>query len=337
MNLLIIGGTVFLGRHIVDYALSKGHSVTLFNRGKHNPDLFPDVEKIRGDRKTDFDKLRGREWDAVIDTCGYLPGDISKMGAVLKDAIGKYVFVSSISVYADFKTNNITEEYDLAGLPDNASPDEFSMENYGALKALCEKEVIKSFPEKYVNVRSGLIVGPNDPTDRFTYWVHRINSGGEVLAPGDGSSPVQFIDVRDLAGWLVRMVDDGACGDYNATGPQLPLTIHELLKECIKICDSDADLIWVDEKFIDENGIQPWTELPVWVPESNPEFKGFSKVNIDKALRQGLSFHSLSETIMATLSFLKELPHDYNFKAGLNSEQEKNLISKYKSNVYTSK
>ncbi len=326
MNLLVIGGTVFLGRHIVEYALSRGHSVTLFNRGQHNPGLFPEIEKIHGDRKNDFDLLKDREWDAVIDTCGYLPDDISKVGSVLKDSVGKYIFISSISVYKNFEVVGIDENYDLLQLPTDDSPGEFKMENYGALKALCEKEVMKLFPENYVNVRSGLIVGPNDPTDRFTYWIHRVRSGGKVLAPGDGSSLVQFIDVRDLASWAVRMAENGKSGDYNATGPENPLTIKELLLECQKLCNPDSELIWVSEKFIQENNVQPWMDLPVWIPDSNPDFKGFSKVNIDKALRQGLTFLKLDETIMSTLQYLNDLPKDYKLKSGLDYIRENELI-----------
>ena len=329
MNLLVIGGTVFLGRHIVEYALNKGHNITLFNRGQHNPDLFPDVEKIHGDRKTDYSKLKGRTWDAVIDTCGYLPGDISKMASVLKDNIGKYVFVSSISAYNDFKKVGIDESYTLAELPVDSSPGEFKIENYGALKALCEKEVIKNFPGKYINARSGLIVGPNDPTDRFTYWVQRISSGGKVLAPGNGDSPVQFIDVRDLAGWLVRMAENGKSGDYNATGPEYVLTIRELLEECRNICNPNAELVWVDEEFIEGQGIQPWTELPVWVPDSSPDYTGFSKVNINKALHQDITFTNLGETILSTLDYINRLPLEYELKAGLKSTREETLLDSF--------
>lgn len=329
MNLLVIGGTVFLGRHIVEYALKIGHNITLFNRGQHNPDLFPEVEKIHGDRKTDYDKLKDRNWDAVIDTCGYLPGDISKMASILKVNVNKYVFVSSISAYNNFKEAGIDESYDLAELPTDSSPDEFKIENYGALKALCEREVIKNFPDNYVNARSGLIVGPNDPTDRFSYWVNRINSGGKVLAPGNGKSPVQFIDVRDLAGWLVRMAENGKSGDYNATGPEKTLTIRELLEECCNICNMDTELVWVDEKFIEENEIQPWSELPVWVPDSNPDYNGFSKVSINKAIQQGLTYTKLSETILSTLDYINKFPRNYDLKAGLKSDHEATLLNTF--------
>lgn len=331
MKILVIGGTVFLGRHIVEYALKKGHEVTLFNRGQHNPELFPEVEKIHGDRNSDFDKLAGRSWDGVIDTCGYTPGAVEKTANVLKDSVRRYVFISSINAYKDVEKAGIDETYPSAGLPEDASKEEMTMETYGPLKVLCEKVVERVFPDGHVNIRSGLIVGPNDPSDRFTYWVHRISKGGEVLCPGDGTTPIQFIDVRDLAKWSVKMALGGETGIYNGTGPDYNLTMGHFLDICKKICNPDAELIWVDEKFIDDNEITPWAEMPAWAPDSKKEFHGLGKINISKALDQGLTFKDLEKTIYDTLEWDKSRTENTKLRAGIDPKKEKNLLEKFKS------
>ncbi len=206
MKLLVLGGTVFLGRHLVEAATARGHSVTLFNRGQHNPELYPEVEKLRGDRDSDLSALQGRRWDAVIDTCGYLPRAVRASAELLADAVDHYTFISSISVYADFHTPAMDESAPVGTLADE-TVEEVTGETYGPLKALCEQAAERALPGRVLNIRPGLIVGPHDPTDRFTYWPVRVARGGEVLAPGRPHVPVQVIDGRDLAEWTVRMVE----------------------------------------------------------------------------------------------------------------------------------
>lgn len=331
MKILVIGGTVFLGRHIVEYALQEGHEVTLFNRGQHNPDLFPGVEKIHGDRNTDYEKLAGRSWDGVIDTCGYTPGAVEKTAEILKDSVKRYVFISSINAYRDVEAAGIDETYPETELPEGASLEEMTMETYGPLKVLCEKVVERIFPTGYVNIRSGLIVGPNDPSDRFTYWVNRISKGGQVLCPGDGSTPIQFIDVRDLAKWSVKMAINGEPGLYNGTGPDYTLTMRKFLETCQRICNPDAQLVWVDEIFIEDNEITPWAEMPAWAPDSKKEFHGLGKINISKALDRGLTFLDLGKTIFDTLEWDKSRTESAKFRAGIDPQKEKNILEKFKS------
>lgn len=331
MKILVIGGTVFLGRHIVEDALKDGHEVTLFNRGQHNPELFPEVEKIHGDRNTDYEKLAGRTWDAVIDTCGYTPGAVEKVAEILKDSIKRYVFISSINAYEDMEKAGIDETYPEAELPEGASMEEMKMETYGPLKVLCEKVVQRIFPSGYINIRSGLIVGPFDPTDRFTYWINRISRGGQVLCPGDGDTPIQFIDVRDLAKWSVKMAVNGEPGVYNGTGPDYELTMGHFLDTCRKVCNPEAELIWVDEEFMNDNEIMPWSDMPAWAPDSQKEFHGLGKININKALHQGLTFLDLEKTVSDTLEWDKKRPKGIQLKAGINGEKEKIFLEKFKS------
>jgi 2'-hydroxyisoflavone reductase len=331
MKILVIGGTVFLGRHIVEYALKEGHEVTLFNRGQHNPELFPEVEKIHGDRNTGYGKLTGRSWDAVIDTCGYTPGAVEKTAEILKDSVKRYVFISSINAYKDMEKAGIDETYPEAELPEGASIEEMTMETYGPLKVLCEKVVKTIFPTGYVNIRSGLIVGPFDPTDRFTYWVNRIAKGGQVLCPGDGDTPIQFIDVRDLAKWSVKMALNGEPGVYNGTGPDYELTMGHFLDTCRKVCNPEAELIWVDEGFMNENEIMPWSDMPAWAPDGQKEFYGLGKININEALHQGLNFLDLEKTVTDTLEWDNQRPQDIQMKAGITAEKEKKFLKKFKS------
>ena len=214
MKLLILGGTKFLGRHAVDAALAAGHEVTTFTRGQTNPELHPEIEHLHGDRDGSLDALAGRTWDGVVDTSGYVPRIVRRSAELLRDSVARYVFVSSISAYGDFSAP-ITEETPVAELED---PDtEEIMESYGALKAACERVVEGVYGDRSARVRAGLIVGPFDPTDRFTYWPRRIAAGGTVLAPGDPEAPVQFVDARDLAAWLVHVALDGT-----ATGTRAP-------------------------------------------------------------------------------------------------------------------
>lgn len=329
MHLLIIGGTVFVGRHLVQAARERGHTVTLFNRGQHNPDLFPDVEKLRGDRTTPegLSALDGRTFDAVVDTCGYVPRVVRLSAEKLAGSVGTYCFISSISVYADFKTAGIDETYPVGTLEDPAV-ETVTGETYGPLKALCEQAVEAALPGRALNIRPGLIVGPDDPTDRFAYWPHRVAQGGEVLAPGAPEGGTQFIDVRDLAEWTVRMLEQGTAGVYNATGPARSLTLGEVLETCRAVRSSDARFTWVDEAFLLEQGVQPWSELPLWVPEDE-EHAGFDSVNVARAVRDGLTFRPLTDTVRATLAWDNARPQEGAWKNTLSPEKERGLLAEW--------
>lgn len=341
MNILIIGGTRFLGRHLVDAALSNGHTITLFNRGKTGPELFPQIETINGDRETDLNRLAGRQWEAVIDTCGYFPRIVNLSAQALKDSAGMYVFISSISVYADFSRIGINESDPTGGLTDEGI-EEITGESYGPLKALCEQFISQKFPERALIIRPGLIVGPHDPTDRFTYWPARVAAGGDVLAPEDPQVPVQIIDVRDLAGFIIHLIEQkstghgpartgniartGTIGVYNATGPAVELSFGAMLETCKQVSGSDANFKWASVEFLSENKVAPWSDLPVWVPNT-PADAGFSRVDISKALSAGLTFRTLSETVRDTLAWASTRPIDYKWLAGLDTDREIELHS----------
>lgn len=325
MKILIIGGTRFLGRHLVNSARARGHEVTLFNRGKTNPDLFRKVKTIRGDREKDLNQLEGT-WDAVIDTCGYVPRVVKLSANMLKLKTEKYVFISSISVYANFAKIGINESDPVAKLADE-SIEEVTGETYGALKALCEKTVQEILGIDSLIIRPGLIVGPHDPTDRFTYWVKRVAQGGEILAPDRPEVLTQLIDVRDLADFIMTLIENDVSGVFNATGPDTPLSFGLLLDSCKLVSSSDAKFKWANLDFITQNNIAPWSDLPAYVPDVGDDI-GFSKVDISKAINAGLKFSSIVNTVKDTLTWINELPNDYEMKAGLKPEREKELLEK---------
>src|ERR1043166_872389 len=300
MKLLVLGGTKFLGRHLVASALKRGDEVTLFNRGQTNPDIFPEVERLRGRRDGGLGALRGRRWDAVVDTSGYVPRVVRDAAGLLADAVEFYVFTSSMSVYADFSEPN-DEDSKLATLADE-SVEEVTVETYGALKALCERAVEEVMPGRVLVARAGLIVGPFDPTGRFTYWTARVARGGEVLAPAPPGRQVQLVDARDLAGWMLRMADARRAGVFNASGPDYTLTMRGFLEGCREAAASDAHFTWVGEQFLLENGVEPGGELPLWLPESDEKHRCFLAENCDKAARAGLTFRPLAETVRDTLA-----------------------------------
>jgi 2'-hydroxyisoflavone reductase len=303
MKVLVLGGTRFLGRHLVRALLSKHHEVTLFNRGRSGPDLFPELETIHGDREGGVQALAAaaRRWDAVIDTCGYLPRVVRDSVGALRRCTETYAFVSSISAYAGFPGPETAEDAPLAALADPASED--VQAHYGALKAACEREVQQAFGARAFVVRPGLIVGPYDPTGRFTYWPRRVAAGGEVLAPGDPEAPVQFIDVRDLAEWIVRALTRGPAGVYNATGPATPLSFGALLAACRQALATPppAQMTWCSEDFLLAQGVTPWTGLPLWLPAAE---RGVHEVSIRRALDAGLSFRPLATTIGDTIGWV---------------------------------
>ncbi len=323
MQLLIIGGTRFLGRALVEAALAAGHKVTLFNRGQSNPDLFPSLEHLQGDRDGGLDVLKGRRWDAVIDTCGYVPRVVRASAEMLATAVDHYIFISTISVYADFATIGIDEQSPL-GTMDDESVEEITGDTYGPLKVLCEQAVDMAMGMRSLHVRSGLIVGPHDPTDRFTYWPVRVARGGEILAPGNPDQAVQFIDVRDIAEWTIQAAEQRLTGPYNITGPDHRLTLQTLLETCQQVSQSDAACTWVGEKVLLENEVAPFSEMPLWVPS---EMAGFGTVNCGKAMEKGLRIRPLTTTIRDTLQWHAARPTDHQWRAGLTPEREAELLS----------
>jgi len=339
MNILIIGGTKFLGRHLITAAQARGHEVTLFNRGRYSQESFETVEQIHGDRNTDLAKLKNRRWDVVIDTCGYLPQTVRASAEALKDSVEQYVFISSISAYADYSNPDFDETAPVAELTEEGRKQADAIdikgditavvlgENYGALKALCEQAVENAVPNRALIIRSGLIVGTFDPTDRFTYWVMRVARGGEVLAPGTPNRFVQLVDARDLSEWIIKAVEQNETGIYNTTGKPFELTMERMLQEIKKVSGSDAAFTWVDEKFLSRQKVEQWSEMPLWMPESKKEASGFLSANIDRALQSGIKFRPLSETIEETLNWRKTKSDE--LKAGISAKREKELLRKW--------
>ena len=325
MKLLILGGTQFLGRAIVDAALEAGHTLTLFNRGQSNPQLFANLELLRGDRDGKLDLLRGRKWDAVIDTCGYLPRLVRNSAELLANAVDHYTFISTISVYAEPVDPGIDESAPLATIEEGTIED-VTGETYGALKVLCEQAAHEAMNGRVLQVRAGLLVGPYDLTDRFTYWPHRLDRGGEVLAPGNPNAPVQFIDVRDIARWTISATETRLAGPFNVTGPSETVTMRDLLLTCRDVCGKEASLTWVTESFLLENDVAPFTELPLWLPQ---EAEGMVRVNIQKARRKGLAYRLLAETVRDTLNWSHTRLANYEWRNGLQPQRETALLEKW--------
>jgi nucleoside-diphosphate-sugar epimerase len=306
LRVLVLGGTRFVGRHIVEALLARGHEVTLFHRGVTGGDLFPEVEHVHGDRDVSLEGLAGRRFDAVVDTSAYFPRQVEAAADVLGETTERYVLVSSISVFREPVTPGADESapfWELAG-PEPASID--SSEAYGALKALCEQAAERRMPGRVFAVRPGLVVGPHDYTDRFTYWPRRIGRGGVVLA-AEADQPVQLIDARDLASFVVAGVAEGRTGAFNATGPAEPLTMGGLLDAARDVTGSDAEIRWAGDDFLLAQGVEPWEDLPLWVPRAD---WGFLQIDCSKAIGAGLRFRSLEETIADTLAWDAPRPGD---------------------------
>lgn len=325
MNILILGGTVFLGRHLIDAALVNGHTVCLFNRGKTNADLYPGVEKLHGDRTlvNDLQILQDRHWDAVIDTCGFFPHVVQLSAQALEDSVERYVFISSISVYGEPPSNPGIDENGLVAQLSSKNLEDYQAESYGNRKALCEQVIEAELPGRTLNIRPGLIVGPYDPSDRFTYWPARLQRGGIVLAPGHPDAPVQIIDVRDLAEWTIRLVENQQTGIFNATGPRVPLRMEQVLKTCREVTGSQAEFVWVDDDFLLNHGVTPFTDLPLWLPSFA---HAMHRININKALEAELTFRPLSNTIADTLAWDHTRPSDTQRIHGINPERESELL-----------
>jgi 2'-hydroxyisoflavone reductase len=335
---LIIGGTKFLGRHLVDSLLARGYEVALFNRGRHAAGDMPDIEVIHGDRNLDLDKLKGRKWKAVIDTCGYLPQTVRTSAEFFADSTETYVFISSISAYADFskpdfdettRTAELSEEQQERAGRIDPSQDITALvlkDLYGGLKAKCERAAEEAVPGRVLIIRPGLIVGPFDPTNRFTYWVMRIAKGGDVLAPGSPGRFVQLIDARDLADWTVKMAENRATGICNATGKPFEMTMGRMLESIRNTMGSDASFRWADGAFLHNEGVKPWSEMPLYLPEGDENSKGFLSVNVEKAINDGLVFRSFEETISDTFAWRSSVPGE--MKAGISAARERELLEK---------
>jgi 2'-hydroxyisoflavone reductase len=317
VRILLLGGPRFVGRAVAEAALARGHELTFFNRGRTNPDLFPEVERLLGDREGDLAALDGRDWDAVVDTSGYVPGAVRASAEALAGS-GRYLFVSSVSVYADL-SEPVDEEgavEQLGDQPVDALTPDFS--NYGALKALCEEEAREVFGERALVVRPGLIVGPHDPTGRFTYWPHRLARGGTVLAPAPPDEPTQFVDVRDLGEWMVRLCEQGTGGTFNATNRGVPW--RHLLETCRDVAGTDAELEWVPGDFLLAQEVGEWMELPLWV--ADPAMAALHRVDVTRAIESGLTFRPLEETVRGALEHAETTD-----TAGLAPERESALLA----------
>jgi 2'-hydroxyisoflavone reductase len=335
LSILILGGTGFTGPYQVRYALSRGHKVTTFNRGKTHPGELPkEVEQLVGDRNGHLDALKDRQWDIAIDNPTTLPAWVRDAAQVLKGRVECYVFISTLSVYGETATG-VDETAPLAKY-DGPDPYKETLEamkasgykTYGPLKALSEKEAEKWFPGKTLVIRPGLIVGPRDETDRFTYWPVRIDRGGEMLAPGTLNDPVQFIDARDLAEWTIRLVENRETGTYNATGPAKPLGIGGMLDGIRDALKSNAKFTWASEEFLKQQKVEVWSDMPVWTGAES----GMARTNIDRALSKHLTFRPLADTARDTLGWFKSLPQDRqsHLKAGLTPQREAEVLAAWK-------
>ena len=301
-------------------ALARGHEVTIFTRGETNPELFPEAEKLRGDRDGNLETLRGREWDAVVDTSGYYPRIVEQSVELLRDAVPHYLFVSSVSAYADLGAPP-REDSPTSQLTDEMTE---SLEFYGPLKAECERAVQRAYGPRATIVRPGLIVGPHDPTGRFTYWPHRIAHGGDVLAPEPRSKLVQLIDVRDLGAWLVTLAEDRTTGAFNAVSPTL--TMERLLETVRATVNPDARLVWVEPSFLLDREVGEWMELPLWIVD--PQFGGMLEADVSSAVAAGLELRHLEETARDTLAQAQMTE-----TAGLSPERERELLDAWASHA----
>ena len=328
-TILILGGTGFLGPHIVDAARARGHTLTLFNRGKTHPGLFPDIEKLRGDRDGHLEALANRTWDAVVDPSGFVPRIVKLSAELLAPSVGHYIFISTVSVYKGDDKLDPDESAPLETIDDPTNEDVHK--NYGALKALSEHAArrTRDAGPRRANIRPGLIVGPGDPTGRFSHWPTRMAAGGEVLGPGDGSTPTQYIDGRDLGAWIVRVIEDRTVGTYNALGPTTRLTMKQALDACNQAAGNTASITWVDGKFLYAHHVQPWSEMPMWIDNQGDD-AGFGTMSNARAVGKGLAFRPVLDTAKATLAWLATLPEDERAKAassGIKPEKEHQVLA----------
>jgi 2'-hydroxyisoflavone reductase len=326
MKLLLLGGTGFLSGHLVSAALLRGHEVTLFHRGRTNPGRFPDVEHILGDREKDLELLGGRHWDAAIDPCGYLPRVVEASSSFLASAVDHYTFISSVSAYAELGEAVVDESAPLAILAASAS-EEITDETYGPYKALCEQAAERAMPGRVLIIRPGLLIGPADASGRFTYWPRRIARGGEVLAPDNRNQPVEFVDARDVADWIIALLERQQVGTYNASGPAEHLTLQSFLEQAAAVIGSKSSYTWVSEEFLLAHQVKPWTELPLWIPQE--EGNTMSLINFQKAVSAGLIFRPLAQTIRDVLAWGAAHPNFPVSNATLTPEKESALLREW--------
>jgi 2'-hydroxyisoflavone reductase len=341
VKLLVLGGTEFLGRYLVESALVAGHEVTLFNRGRRNSSLFPDVERIIGDRRGDLAALAGRRWDAAVDSSGYLPGQVRRMAERLRDSVDHYTFISTISVYAEFFLDGTDEAAPVAQVsepeiftaesfdpPERSLPGGGYGQSYGGLKALCEREAELAMPERTLVVRPGLIIGPHDYSGRYSYWVDRLARGGQVLAPGAPENPVRVIDVRDLADWIMQIVRSRGTGVFNATGRD-GMTMREVIEQTALATDSRSTITWVPEEVLMATGMDPFESFPLWVPKKHNAVFG---VQNNRAIATGLTFRPLMQTAEA-VSEWQRLDRSAVISPGLDALHEAEILNGFAVNL----
>lgn len=322
MKMLVLGGTTFVGPALVELLLEDGHDVTLFNRGKTNPDLFPSVRRLVGDRtESDLSALEGESFDVVFDINAYFPRVVREMLETI--SCKRYVFVSTISVYEDFKKPNADETHTLATTDDPES--ETVGANYGALKVLCENEVVKGHSHPTI-IRPGLIVGPRDPTDRFTYWIARVAQGGTMLCPGSPEEPIQYIDVQNVAEFMLHCVENRIDGVFNLVTPANFFTLGDLLSCAEAITGVSPEKVWLSAEQLEEFELRPWVDFPAWAPQ-NGELAGLTKFSSDWAVKQGFGFSDISDTVEETWDWF-QTREDQTLKAGLSPEREKEILEK---------
>lgn len=330
MRLLVLGGTRFVGRHLVAGALERGHSVSLFHRGKRNPGLFPEAEHLIGNRAGEVAALRGRRWDAVVDTSGYSARDLRASAEVLAGSVGHYTFVSTISVYADTAFRPLDEDAPLHAA--DAEGTEVTGATYGPMKAACEAVAAEAFAGRLLVVRPGLIAGPHDHTGRFPYWVHRVAAGGRVLAPGRPERPVQLVDARDLAAWTLRMAETGGTGTFNAAGPAETLTMEGMLHGVRDGVGGDARFTWVDDDFLQVREVAPWSEMPLWLTGGDV---GLLQVDNRRAVAAGLAFRPVAETARDTWVTDRAEPPAEERKGGISRAREAELLAAWDAETAT--
>ena len=324
LRILILGGTGFIGPHMVRYAMYRGHHVTLFNRGRTAPELFPGVETLIGDRDGQLDALRGGTWDAVIDNSGYVPRHVRDSAELLRDSVGRYLFTSTGSVY-NFDQDELTEDSELLPIEDPTSED--VNRYYGPLKVLCENAVMDTYRERGTVMRLHVVAGPGDPTDRFTYWPVRIDHGGEIIAPGSPDTPVQYIDVRDLAEFMMLCLERDIGGIYNTAGPALdPTSMAEFLYGIRAVTSTPLSFTWMDEEFLAEREAR----FQLWYPPTEGPIRGLSRVRSHRAVAVGLKFRPLAVTALDTLDWFNSLPEERRNAFELNLERDQGLLEEWK-------
>ncbi len=331
LNVLFMGGTGFIGPHMVRAVVALGHNVTLFNRGKSNPGLFENLELIKGDRLSDdIKQLSGRRWDLIIDSSCYVPRAVSMlMDAIALESVQQYVFISTISVYEDYSQPGITEDSPLQALEDPDSED--VSKHYGALKVVCEQRANAALPGRVTTVRCGVIIGPGDHTDRFTYWPERVFRGGEMLAPGDGSDPVQTLDVRDLANWVVHCIEHRVVGTFNATNPAGSVRFRDVLEQSRRTLNPETRITWIPHEFLLEQGLTQNSDLPFWVVPGGV-YAGVWQGNSEKAAQAGLTHRPVEQSITDTHQWFQSQPVERREKlrAGFSAEREAEVLAAWR-------